>query len=67
MIEQPKGGDWGKFGEVIEELAHKNWLRESEEWEKKLRLHIKPKPEWCPSPLWKKLVNLVVIQTTEIR
>ena len=34
-------------------------------WEETLRLHLKPKPAWCPDRLWAKLVNLVITQSTQ--
>lgn len=34
-------------------------------WEETLRLHLKPKPNWCPDRLWAKLVNLVITQSSQ--
>lgn len=67
MIEQPTGGDWPEIGEVIDELVHKAVIEKAVIWEDHLRLHIKPKPAWCPDRLWAKLLNLVLIQSTQRR
>jgi hypothetical protein len=64
-IKQPTHGDWPKFGKVIEEYVSRVTLNEKLIWEEKLRLHIKPKPSWCPEKLWQKLVVMVVHQTSE--
>lgn len=63
MIEQPKGGDWPKLGEVIEEFVDRASLENKIIWERKLRLHIKPKPDWLPESLWKKLLSLLLTQS----
>ena len=52
MIKQPQGGDWPKLGKVIDEYVHKVDLDGRLLWEEKLRLHIKPRPAWCPETLW---------------
>lgn len=63
MIQQPTGGDWPKLGDVIDEYVHAVDLRGKVIWEEHLRLHIKPRPQWCPEKLWARLVNLVVNQS----
>lgn len=32
-------------------------------WEHKFRLHVRPKPAWCPDRLWAKLLSLVLVQS----
>lgn len=56
------------LGKVIEELLYKaTYGPEGENtiWEHKLRLHLKPKPNWCPDKLWAKLVSLVLVQSKQ--
>lgn len=65
MINQPIGGDWQKLGEVIDEYVHKVTIDKAIIWEEHLRLHIKPRPKWCPENLWRKLVALVLIQSVQ--
>jgi len=65
MIEQPQGGDWPTLGEVIDEYVHKVDFQGKLIWEEHLRLHLKPRPKWCPEKLWIRLVNLVITQSSQ--
>lgn len=51
------------LGEVVARLA---WAK-GEAWESVLLLHVKPRPFWCPLPVWQRLVNLVLIQSENVR
>lgn len=56
------------LGKIIDEMVYKVTSGPNGQhtlWEKKMRLHIKPKPAWCPDKLWAKLVSLVVIQSEQ--
>lgn len=56
------------LGTTIEELTYKvTYGPEGENtlWEHKLRLHIRSKPSWCPTPLWAKLCSFVLIQSKQ--
>lgn len=50
---------------LIDELVYKLTREESILWERKLQLWLRPQPSWCPDRLWKKLVNLVLLQTIQ--
>jgi hypothetical protein len=57
-----------ELGKVIDELFYKvtyGPIGEATLWEHKLRLHLKPKPVWCPLGLWLKIVALVLVQSFE--
>ena len=56
------------LGKVLDELHIKISAEHSKGrlvWEEKLRLHLRPKPKWCPDGLWAKIVGLVVVQSIE--
>mgnify|MGYP001590465766 CR=1 FL=1 len=36
-------------------------------WEERLSLYIRPKPKFLPLFVWKWLVKLICIQTTEVK
>ena len=56
-----------EIGRVIAEQVQKIRGEQMAAWERVLRLHIKPRPSWCPEPLWVKAVNLVLVTSEEIR
>ena len=43
-------------------LCHLAWAKGAS-WESHLRLHIRPKPLWMPTAVWKWLINLLLMQT----
>lgn len=53
------------LGAVIATQVQRIRSEQMEAWECVLRLHIKPKPSWCPMPLWKMVCNLVLVQSEE--
>ena len=56
------------FGKELDSLVYKvTYGPEGEKtlWEHKLKLWLRPKPQWCPNKLWVKLVSLVLLQTIE--
>lgn len=55
----------GDLGKIIAEQTQKATMEGMTLWERVLRLHVKPRPKWCPVPLWKKVVNLVLIQSEQ--
>ncbi len=55
------------FGKIIEEYVAKTAIGHAIIWEEKLRLHVKPKPAWCPDLLWAKICSLVLVQSKEIQ
>lgn len=57
--------DLDNMGKVIDELHYKITDGRATVWETKLRLHLKPKPDFIPQRLWAKIVNLVVVQSDQ--
>lgn len=60
--------DLENLGKIVDQLVYKVIYGpegESVLWEHKLRLHLRPKPAWCPLRLWAKLVSLVLVQSYE--
>ena len=55
------------LGKTIAEQTQKITFDQKTAWEHVLRLHIRPRPSWCPEPLWVKVVNLVLVTSEEIR
>ena len=57
--------DLDGLGEVIAEQTHAIIVEHRTAWERVMRLHIKPRPAWCPEPVWRELVALVVVQSEQ--
>lgn len=55
------------LGKVIAEQTQRITSEQGLAWERVLRLYIRPKPAWMAEALWKKIVNLVVVQSVETR
>ena len=45
----------------VQRVAHQNAVA----WEAVLRLHIKARPRWMPEWCWRRVVNMVVIQSEQ--
>lgn len=54
------------LGKVLDEVVFKFSHEQSVIWEERLRLHLRPRPYWMPKRLWCVIVNLVVLQSSEI-
>jgi hypothetical protein len=54
------------LGKVITEQVYRFQFEKMTLWEEHLRLHLKPKPKWCPVFVWKWLVKKMLYQTTKV-
>ena len=54
-----------RIGELIAEQTQKVIINQAVAWEEVLRLYVKPKPNWITDAMWKRLINLVVVQSQE--
>jgi hypothetical protein len=50
---------------LITELTYKITHEKGVLWEERLKLYMKPKPNWMPDRVWAKIVGLVLYQTIE--
>lgn len=53
------------LSKVIVQEAYRFQFEKMTLWEEKLRLVIKPKPDWCPTWLYQWAINLVLKQERE--
>ena len=49
--------------DVIAEQVQRMAMGSAQEWEKVLKLHIRPKPKWMAKSMWRHLIRMVLYQT----
>ena len=59
------GANPDPLGKVLEELVVRFQAEKRTLWEEKVRLHLKPRPQWLPEWAWRRMVRTVLVQSVE--
>ena len=62
-----KGVAQQHLGKVITEQAYRFQFEKMTMWEEHLRLHLKPKPPWCPGFFWEWMVKQILHQEIDVK
>ena len=56
--------DHDALGTQVTEMVYRVAIQKQTAWEERMRLYIKPRPRWMPERVWRRLVQLVFVQTS---
>lgn len=59
--------DDNPLGKIIAEQSQRVLHEQRVAWEVVMRLHVKPRPRWCPMWAWRVVVRNVIFQSEQQR